>query len=74
MEGRICVMPSDVLLAVPSAKNRGEIADLYALMLASNADRLGELDVSALNRAIIARWSLYALRWIKVEAWKRAIA
>lgn len=46
---------------------RKDIAKTYALALrSSEAERI---DWGKVNRAIIARWSMAALTWIKKQAW-----
>lgn len=44
---------------------RNVVAKTYALALRSDA----ETDWGRVNRAIIARWSVSALEWIKGRAW-----
>lgn len=44
---------------------RKDIAKTYALALRSSED----VHWSAVNSAIIKRWSVAALRWIKEQAW-----
>lgn len=63
---------SDVQLLVTPKAKRLEIAEAYAELLMSNWSQLGELDVAALNEAIVNRWSLSGLVWIKERAWKIA--
>jgi len=47
---------------------RDDVALTYAFML-----RQGETDrVAEVNQAILERWSMAALKYIKTEAWKRA--
>lgn len=49
---------------------RKDIASTYGLSI--HAERYGEkVDWSAVNKAIIERWSVFGLNWIKKEAWKR---
>lgn len=51
-------------IAMPEMK-RNDVAKTYALALRSSE----ETDWSAVNRAIIERWSMHALTWIKTRAW-----
>ncbi len=44
---------------------RRDVAKTYALAIKSSA----ETDWEKVNRAIIRRWSVSALRWIKHQAW-----
>jgi hypothetical protein len=54
-------------IADPRMK-RGDVALTYAFCL-----RQGETDrIAEVNRAIMDRWSMAALRYIKGQAWKRA--
>ena len=50
---------------------RLDVVSLYAAAI--RADVGDGADWKAINRAIVARWSLSALNWIKREAW-RAVA
>jgi hypothetical protein len=52
-------------IATPAMKRR-DVAMTYRLALRS-ADRV---DWPAVNRAIIARWAVSALEWIKAEAFR----
>jgi hypothetical protein len=50
------------------AMTRDDVALTYAFCL-----RQGETDrIAEVNEAIIDRWSMSALRYIKTQAWKRA--
>ena len=49
--------------------NRNEVADEYANLLAVYVEDPG-FDWSAVNHAILRRWSIAALRYIKARAWK----
>ena len=49
---------------------RRDIATTYALTLRSSEQRT--VDWKKVNGAILARWSPYALNWIKERAWKIA--
>lgn len=44
---------------------RKDVAKTYALAIRSSEDT----DWTAVNKAIIGRWSLSALKWIKGQAW-----
>lgn len=46
---------------------RADVALTYAFGLRQQ----DEVDWPKINRAIIERWSLSGLTWIKTEAWKR---
>lgn len=62
--------PERVLLeeiADPRMK-RADVAASYALALKTP----DEVDWKKVNAAIIERWSLSALKWIKTRAWKTA--
>ena len=50
--------------------NRDEVADYYAGML--RVEELGDPIWSEVNAAIVRRWSLSALVYIKTKAWKLA--
>ena len=54
-------------IATPAMKRR-DVAMTYRLALRG----AGRVDWPAVNRAIIARWSLSGLDWIKREAFKAA--
>jgi hypothetical protein len=45
---------------------RRDVAQTYRLAMAQTSERV---DWGKVNRAIVARWSLSALRWIKRKAW-----
>lgn len=67
------MMPADVLVLIDNPKvTRATIASAYADLLEAWSQELGAVDVSALNHAIIARWSMSGLKWIKQRAWKLA--
>ena len=53
-------------IADPRMK-RNDVAQTYALTLRSS--ERSQVDWGKINRAIIARWSLSALTWIKTKAW-----
>ena len=55
-------------IAEPTATRR-YVAETYALAIRSSYHPT--VDWGKVNRAIIERWSLSALNWIKREAWKR---
>jgi hypothetical protein len=46
---------------------RRDVAQTYALALKSS--ERDSIDWGKVNRAIIARWSMHALTWIKERAW-----
>ena len=48
---------------------RKDIAQTYALALRSSEARDKLIDWRKVNDAIVARWSLSALNWIKEQAW-----
>jgi len=51
---------------------RADVAQTYGLALVSGErDRV---DWAKVNRAIVARWSVYALNWIKTRADRQAAA
>ncbi len=58
---------TELLLTEIAAKEstRRDIAKTYALALQSSE----KTDWAAVNAAIIARWSVSALKWIKEKAW-----
>ena len=45
---------------------RKDVANTYALILRDNRD---EVDWAKINKAIMERWSVSALTWIKEQAW-----
>jgi len=49
---------------------RRDVAKTYALALRSS--EVETLDWAKVNTAIIDRWSLHALKWIKEQAWSGA--
>lgn len=48
---------------------RIEVAKTYALAIRSEENRLDQINWAKVNRAIIDRWSLSGLRYIKHIAW-----
>jgi hypothetical protein len=48
---------------------RKHIAQSYALALRSQEAKDGLIDWKKINQAIIARWSVSAVYWIKEQAW-----
>lgn len=46
---------------------RKDLVDYYVLALYTTE----QMDWSKINRAIMARWSLSGLEWIKTRAWKK---
>ena len=65
-----------ILLADPQGQLLDEIADLkmtrkqVALTYRLATLEPGAVDWPAVNRAIVARWSVSALEWIKKFAWE----
>ena len=53
-------------IAMPQMKRR-DIAKTYRLALASSECK--QINWLKVNDAIIARWSVYGLYWIKEQAW-----
>ena len=53
-------------IAIPTQKRR-DIAQTYALALQSPES--ATMNWGSVNRAIIARWSMAGLLWIKKQAW-----
>ncbi len=49
---------------------RNDIAKTYRLTLQSS--ECDQIDFAKVNHAIIDRWSLHALEWIKTRAWSGA--
>lgn len=45
---------------------RQQVADTYAILI-----QKGHKDFAAINQAILNRWSMSGLRWIKTQAWKQ---
>jgi hypothetical protein len=45
---------------------RQQVADTYAILI-----RKGHKDFKAINEAILKRWSMSGLLWIKTQAWKQ---
>lgn len=60
------------ILAEISSKvfTREDVAQTYALTLVSS--ERDKVDWKKVNTAIMARWSVSALKWIKERAWKIA--
>ena len=58
---------TDVLVEAAATKEyrRVEVAALYAVAIAYDPD----IDWAVVNKAIVERWSLSALKWIKRLAW-----
>lgn len=61
--------PEGTLLSEIADKRmkREDVALSYALALRAG----GDLDWPAINRAIVDRWSISALKWIKEYAWRK---
>jgi hypothetical protein len=59
--------PSTPVEMVGEVRNRLEMARVYAELLGTKP--LLSVDWATLNRAILARWSLRGLAWIKRQAW-----
>lgn len=53
-------------IACPEAK-RLDVSKTYRLALESS--ERGRIDWAKVNKAIVSRWSLHALNWIKEKAW-----
>lgn len=53
-------------IACPEMR-RKDVARTYALALRSS--ERGSIDWMKVNAAIIERWSMFALKWIKQQAW-----
>ena len=51
------------------AFTRKDVAATYAILI-----QKGQQEWTAINRAIIGRWSPAVLKWIKEQAWRRATA
>jgi len=51
-----------------SSATRNDVARTYA----SCIRRREEVDFAAVNRAIVDRWSLHALKYVKAKAWRIA--
>lgn len=62
------VDPEGVLLREIPDKKREDVALTYAMALGSS--EVDEIDWSKINHAIIERWSIAGLKWIKTRAWK----
>lgn len=58
-------------IANPQMK-RADVASTYGLAILSG--ERDKIDWKRVHAAIVARWSVYALVWIKTEAWKRVDA
>jgi hypothetical protein len=52
-------------IADPSMK-RKDVAQTYAFAIRQH----DEVDFAVVNRAIVERWSIAGLKWIKEEAWR----
>lgn len=48
------------------AFNRKVVSDTYAILI-----QKGHRDFKQINEAIIQRWSMSGLLWIKTQAWKK---
>ena len=59
---------TDVLIAAAENKDyrRAQVAALYAVAIAYDS---GHVEWPAANKAILERWSLAGLEWIKQRAW-----
>lgn len=55
-------------IANPIFKRR-DVAKTYALALRTHQAGHEQVDWKRVNDAIIARWSVHALNWIKEQAW-----
>lgn len=64
----MCVTDQDYDEWVSLYANRDELAEEYAALLRTNGATWPGWEM--LNRAIIRRWSMAALRYIKDKAWK----
>jgi hypothetical protein len=51
---------------------RDDVALTYAFGLRQDPKGMNEMDWKRVNDAILARWSMNALRYIKERAWKYA--
>ena len=58
---------TDIESVVASTKTRREMAELYAVLMHPQHSKPNWPE---LNRAIMDRWSLSGLKWIKARAWK----
>jgi hypothetical protein len=58
-------MTETLLHEIDSGATRREVAQTYALALRD----LPSTNWARVNAAIVARWSVAALAWIKKEAW-----
>ena len=61
-----------ILTAIREGLPQREIASDYGLALVSAAHDADNPDWSAINRAILDRWSMSGLEQIKRDAWKLA--
>lgn len=52
-------------------RTRDDIAVTYAFCIRQGEWQGEPIDYAAINRAIVERWSLSALRYIKQKAWRR---
>lgn len=66
MDIELCCCTETLLTTIEKAKNRKEVATVYSWALRSSE----ETEWGKVNRAIIDRWSMSALEYIKNLAWK----
>jgi hypothetical protein len=66
----VCETDADYDDWVASYRNRDEVAADYAALIRAHGSAWEEW--RPLNNAIIRRWSLAGLVYIKTQAWKRA--
>ena len=45
---------------------RQQVADTYAILISK-----GHKEFAEINQAILKRWSMSGLQWIKTQAWKQ---
>lgn len=67
----------DILAIVQKPSTRADVVPLYAVAILCEAfarPPQGKTNWQQANAAIIERWSLSGLTWIKNKAWKRAEA
>jgi hypothetical protein len=55
-------------IAAKECKRR-DVAKTYALAMRTEKAGVEKVDWKAVNAAIIARWSVSGLNWIKTQAW-----
>ena len=61
------ITPTDELLdAVKNAENRDQMSEAYAQFVGTDAT----VDWHKVNTAIVDRWSVAALKYVKAQAWK----